>query len=38
MYMGVLSAYMSVYNMHAWCPRSLEKGIKSLGPGVTDGC
>lgn len=28
---------LSVHNVCAWCPRSLEEGIRSLGTGVTEG-
>lgn len=33
--MSVLSTYMSVHHVHAWCPRRPEEGI---GTEVTNGC
>lgn len=40
MYVGILSAHMSVCQMHAWCPLRSEggEGIMFSGIGVTDGC
>jgi hypothetical protein len=38
MCMGALLTCMSVYHMHAMCPRKPEGDGESLGPGVTDGC
>lgn len=29
---------MDVYQVCAWCPRRSEKGVKSAGTGVRDGC
>ena len=29
---------MSVNDMHAWCPKRPEEGIRSPGSGVIDGC
>lgn len=34
--MDVLSAYMYVYHVHAWWPRTPEEGIISSGTGVID--
>lgn len=36
--LGVLSTYMSVHQMHMYCPRMPEEGIISPGIRITDGC
>ena len=36
MCMGVLSACVSAYHMHVWCPGRPEESIRSLGTGITD--
>lgn len=36
--MTVLSAYMLVYYMHAWCCWTQEGAAGSLGTETTDGC
>ena len=35
---SVLSACVSVYNVHAWCLRRPEEGFESPGTGVVDAC
>lgn len=37
MRMSILPICMSIYYMHAWCPRKTEESIKSSETGVTDG-
>jgi hypothetical protein len=31
MYMGVLTAYLSVHHMHPWYPRRPEESVRLLG-------
>lgn len=33
---GALSACMSVYHLHAWCPWRSEEGVRVPGTGVAD--
>lgn len=33
-----LTACMSVYHVHIWCPRRSEEVIRSLGTGANDCC
>lgn len=35
--MGVLSAYVSVHHMHAWCSQGSEEGVESATGAATDG-
>jgi hypothetical protein len=34
--MSVLSTYMFIHHVHAWCLRGPEEGVGSPGAGVTD--
>lgn len=36
--MSVVPAFMSVHPLCTWCPWRSEKGIRSPGTGVRDGC
>jgi hypothetical protein len=36
--MDILPAYMSVNQVHVWCPQRPEEGVRSPSSGVTDGC
>jgi hypothetical protein len=37
-YMSILPAYLSVPDVHAWCPGRPEMGVRSPGNGAKDSC